>query len=156
MGEDQEWLLINVAFGYCALVIAPEITALYIGDAAISAVEYHFPDEREEDNVSVSRSGDDVTWHTAEKMPEHVGLQYQQAQRRVGKCRTVHEADEALERLNEKPVTIGGRTYAPTEGLEGLLLELADRFRDYMDTTPWWKLQWHLLTRKEAPWLDSP
>ena len=154
VGDDQEWLLINVALGYCTLVIAPETTALDIGEAAIGAIEYHLPDEREEDNVSVSLSGDDVAWHTAERMPEHVGLQYQQAQRLVAKCQTVHEADEALEGLNERPVTIGGRTFAPREGLEGVLLELADRYRDYIEHTPWWTLQWHLLIRKEAPWLD--
>lgn len=57
-----------------------------------------------------------------------------------------------LEQLNDTPLTLGGRKFAPSEGLDGLLLELADDFRHYIEATPWWKLQWHLWTRKR-PWL---
>jgi len=39
--------------------------------------------------------------------------------------------------------------------LEGLLLELSDNFKSYIETTPWWWFQWHLLTRKRSPWLEE-
>jgi hypothetical protein len=65
----------------------------------------------------------------------------------------IHEdATDVLEQLNDTPLTLGGRKFAPSEGLDGLLLELADDFRHYIEATPWWKLQWHLWTRKR-PWL---
>ena len=100
------------------------------------------PDERIEDNVSVSLNPADVSWHTADKMPEHVALRYQQAQAELARCRNVHDAEDALEQLNEKPLNISGRNVAPTQGLEGLLEELAEDFRHYIETTPWWRLQW--------------
>jgi len=56
------------------------------------------------------------------------------------------EADEALERLNERPVTVGGLTLAPREAMEGLLLELSKRYLGYLETTPLWKL-----LRKPSP-----
>lgn len=152
MAGELEWLLVNIEFGYCALVIAPEKTPSYIVEAALTAIEYHMPDDRDEDNVSVSLSGDDVTWHTATKMPEHVGLRYQHAVKLIRKCKNVHDADDALDKLNEKPLTIGSRTFAPTEGLEGLLEELADNFRHYIETTPWWKVWWHAKMDRQ-PWL---
>lgn len=154
IAKASEWLLVNAEFAYCALLIAPRKDALHIGDAAISAVEYHLPADREEDNVSVSRSGDDVSWHTTEKVPEHVAQRCLMACQLIERCRDIHQADEALETLNDTPLTLHGRTFRPTEGLEGLLRELADDFRDYIEHTPWWKLQWHLLTRREAPWLE--
>lgn len=152
VADNSEWLLVNVEFGYCQLVIAPEKTPLHIGDAAIRAIEDHLPEDRDEDNVSVSLSTDDVSWRTATQMPEHVGLRYQEAHKILRKCADIHDADDALEKLNETPLKLHGRTFTPTEGLAGLLLELADNFRHYVETTPWWKLQWHVWTKK-APWL---
>jgi len=55
---NAEWLLVNVEVGYCQLVTAdgPIAPAMIdIGYAAISAIEYHLPDDRDEDNFSVSR-----------------------------------------------------------------------------------------------------
>ncbi len=152
VADKSEWLLVNVEFGYCQLVIAPEKTPLHIGDAAIRAIEDHLPEDRDEDNVSVSLSTDDVSWRTATQMPEHVGLRYQEAHKILRKCADIHDADDALEKLNETPLKLHGRTFTPTEGLAGLLLELADNFRHYVETTPWWKLQWHVWTKK-VPWL---
>lgn len=152
VAEKTEWLLVNVEFGYCAMVIAPEKTPLYIGDAAITVIEYHLPEDRDEDNVSVSLSGDDVTWHTATKMPEHVGLRYQQALKILRKRKDIHDADDALDKLNETPLKLLGRVFAPVEGLEGLLEELADNFRHYIETTPWWKVWWHAKMNRQ-PWL---
>lgn len=145
----------NAEFGYCALVIAPSKDALHIGDAAISTVEHYLPADREQDNVSVSLSGDDVSWHTTEKVPELVGNRCLMACALIERCQDIHQADEALEALNDTPLTLHGRTFSPTEGLEGLLIEPADDFRDYIEHTPWLKLQWHPLTRREAPWLGG-
>lgn len=153
IAKASEWLLVNGEFGYCELVIAPSKDALHIGDTAISAVEYHLPADREEDNVSVSLSGDDVSWHTTEKVPEHVGKRCLMACALFERCRDINQADEALEALNDTPLTLHGRTFTPTEGMEGLLRELADDFRDYIEHTPWWKQCWHRLAGK-APWLD--
>lgn len=150
---ELEWLLVNIEFGYCQLVIAPAKSPAYITEAALTAIEHHMPDERDEDNVSVSLSGDDVTWHTATKMPEHVGLRYQQALKLIKKCKDVHDADDALDKLNDTPLTIGSRSFAPTEGMEGLLEELADNFRHYVETTPWWKVWWHARVDRQ-PWLE--
>jgi hypothetical protein len=111
----QEWLLVNVEFGYCQMVIAPEITPAYIADIALDVIEYHLPDGRDEDNVSVSLNIDDVTWHTAEKMPEHVAKRYQEARQRVARCKSVHDAEDVMERLNDKPLSVNGRTFAPTK-----------------------------------------
>ncbi|MBK5969653.1 hypothetical protein [Thiorhodovibrio litoralis] len=151
---DQEWLLVNVECGYCQLVIAPEKTPIYIADVALNAIEVHLPSDRDEDNVSASLSGDDVSWHTAEVMPKHVALRYAEARKRIGRCKDVHDAEDVLEQLNAKPLTINGRTFAPTEALEGLLLELADRFRQYNQTTPWWKQWWHAKAGCQ-PWLEQ-
>jgi len=62
---------------------------------------------------------------------------------------------EKLERLNDTPLTVVGRRFTPTEGLEGLLLEFADDFRRYIDTTPWWKV-WLDAKRDRQPWLARP
>lgn len=152
VADNSEWLLVNVEFGYCQLVIAPEKTALHIGDAAIRAIENHLPEDRDEDNVSVSLSTDDVSWHTATQMPEHVAQRYQRALQVLRKSKDVHEADDALDKLNEIPINLHGRSFAPTEGLEGLLLELADNFRHYVETTPWWKVWWHAKMDRQ-PWV---
>ena len=156
VADKPEWLLVNVEFGYCQLVIAPEKTPIYIGDAAITVIENHLPEARDDDNVSVSLSGDDISWHTANKMPEHVTKRYQQAVALLRSCKDLNDADDALDGLNDLPLTIGGKVFAPVEGLEGLLLELADDYRSYIESTPWWKLQWHIWTRKEAPWIKAP
>ena len=153
VADNSEWLLVNVEFGYCQLVIAPEKTPIHIADAAITAIEYHLPEGRDDDNVSVSLSGDDVSWHTADQMPEHAAQRYQQALRRVRTYLDIHAADDALDRLNATPLTIGSKTFTPTEGLEGVLLALADAYRTYIETTPWWKQQWHFLTKGDAPWV---
>lgn len=145
---EQGWLLVNVEFGYCELVVEHSKTAADIEAAVLDVIEYHPPDDREEDNVSVSFDPVDITWHIADKMPEHVGLRYQQALKRLRKCKDISDAEDALESLNDTPLTIGGRTFAPTEGLEGLLKELADNFKHYIETTPWWKVRWHLRTKK--------
>ena len=152
VADNSEWLLVNVEFGYCQLVIAPEKTALHIGDAAIRAIENHLPEDRDEDNVSVSLSTDDVSWHTATQMPEHVAQRYQRALQVLRKSKDVHEADDALDKLNEIPINLHGRTFTPTEGLAGLLLELADNFRHYVETTPWWKVWWHAKMDRQ-PWV---
>lgn len=149
--EQSAWLLINVEFGFCQLVETPNAAALSVEEAAILAIDHHLPVDRDEDSVSFRPS--DVTWHTAEKIPEHVGMRYRQAQQLLGKCIDRFDPEEAMDRLNTKPLTLGGRTFAPVEGLEGLLLELANDFRHYIETTPWWKLQWHMWTRRAA-WLE--
>ncbi|MCG5496585.1 hypothetical protein [Ectothiorhodospira variabilis] len=150
----QEWLLVNVEFGYCAInTLRENNTAMSIGVSALLAIEYHMPEDREEYNVSVSRGCDCVTWHTAEKMPAHVGDRYLRARKRLKKCKTIGQAEDELEKLNEIPLTLGGRTFAPTRGVEGLLRDLADAFRDYIETTPWWKVRWHLWTNR-SPWLE--
>ncbi len=152
VADKSEWLLVNIEFGYCQLVIAPDKTPNHIADAAISAIEHHLPDDRDEDNVSVSLSRDDVSWHTATQMFEHVGLRYQEALKILRKCSDIHNADDALEKLNETPLKLHGRSFTPTEGLEGLLLELAENYRHYVETTPWWKVWWHAKTDRQ-PWL---
>ncbi len=151
----SEWLLVNVEFGYCQLVTADgpitdgsiASSMIDISDAAISAIEAHLPDD--EDNVSVSLSG--VTLHTADKIPEHVASRYMQAVKAVSKCN--YDAEDVIDKLNDTPITIGGRTFAPTEGLEGLLLELSDKFKHYMENTPWWKVRWHMW-KDRTPWLE--
>lgn len=152
VADKSEWLLVNIEFGYCQLVIAPDKTPNHIADAAISAIEHHLPDDRDEDNVSVSLSRDDVSWHTATQMLEHVGLRHQEALKILRKCSDIHNADDALEKLNETPLKLHGRSFTPTEGLEGLLLELAENYRHYVETTPWWKVWWHAKTDRQ-PWL---
>jgi len=68
IANAQEWLLVNVEFGYCAL--ADSGSAADIERAALAAIDLHLPDERNDDNVSVSFNPDDSSWHTADKMPE--------------------------------------------------------------------------------------
>ena len=36
VADNSEWLLVNVEFGYCQLVIAPDKTPNHIADAAVS------------------------------------------------------------------------------------------------------------------------
>lgn len=153
VAQEPEWLLVNIEFGYCKLVIAPEKTAHDIADAAIMVIECHLPDDRQQDSDSVSLQLQDISWHTAAKKPKHVAQRYRRALKLIRKCRDRFDVAEALERLNETPLRLYGRTCTPTEGLEGLLLELADNSRRYRQTTPWWKLQWHLWTQKQAPWV---
>ena len=131
---------------------ASEKAPSYVEQALLNAIESHLSDDRDEYSVSVSLNPGDITWHTADKMPEHVGLRYQQAQQRIRSFKDRWDAVDEIERLNEKPLTIGGRTFAPTEGLQGLLEELADNFRHYVETTPWWKAWWDA-TRDRQPWL---
>ena len=150
VADTHEWLLINVEFGYCDLVESG--SAADIEQAVLDAIDLHLPDDREEDNVSVSFDPDDISWHTADKMPEHVGLRYQQALELMRKCKDHLDATDEIERLNDTPLILGGRTFSPTEGLEGLLLELADNFSQYVKTTPWWKVWWHARVDRQ-PWL---
>ena len=100
VADKSEWLLVNVEFGYCQLVIAPETSPVYITEAALTAIEHHMPDDRDEVNVSISRSGGDVSWHTADTMPVHVAERYQQAMQRLSKCKDVHDAEDVLDELN--------------------------------------------------------
>ena len=151
MVGELEWLLINVEFGYCELVVSGKVAA-DIEEAVLDTIEGHLPEDRDDDNVSVTFDLDDVTWHTADKMPEHVGLRYQQSLKCIRGYKDRWDAADEIERLNEKPLTIGSRTFAPTEGLEGLLEELADNFRHYIETTPWWKVWWHAKMDRQ-PWL---
>ena len=151
VADNSEWLLVNVEFGYCDLV-GKGNAAVDIEEAVLDVIDCHQPYERDDDNVSVSFDPGDITWHTATKMPEHVGLRYQQALKLIRKYKDRWDAVDEIERLNEKPLTIGGRTFAPTEGLQGLLEELADNFRHYVETTPWWKAWWDA-TRDRQPWL---
>ncbi len=154
VATQQVWLLVNIEFGYCELLDAPENTSADIEQCLLDVIERHLPDDREEDNVSVSLNPADVSWHTADKIPVHVGIRYQQATDVLHKCKDICDAEDALETFNDTEITIGSRTFAPADGLNGLLEELADRFRQYIETTPWWKLQWHLLIGKR-PWLNE-
>ena len=135
-----------------SLANASEKASSYVEQALLNAIESHLPDDRDEDSVSVSLNPGDITWHTADKMPEHVGLRYQEAHKILRKCADIHDADDALEKLNETPLKLHGRTFTPTEGLAGLLLELADNFRHYVETTPWWKVWWHAKMDRQ-PWV---
>jgi|GEM_PF-878167 len=150
IANAREWLLVNVEFGYCAL--ADSGSAADIEEAALAAIDLHLPDERTDDNVSVSFNPDDTSWHTADKMPEHVAKRYQQALKQIRKCMDSLDAEDEIEQLNDTPLTVGGRTFIPAEGLEGLLLELVDHFSHYAKTTPWWKVWWHAKADQQ-PWL---
>lgn len=152
VADKSEWLLVNAEFGYCRLANASEKASSYVEQALLNAIESHLSDDRDEYSVSVSLNPGDITWHTADKMPEHVGLRYQQVLQRIRSFKDRWDAIDEIERLNDTPLNIGGRTFAPTEGLEGLLLELADDFRHYIETTPWWKQQWHIW-KKKVTWL---
>jgi hypothetical protein len=57
------------------------------------------------------------------------------------------------EQLKDTQLTISGSTFAPAEGMDGLLLELADNYRHYIDSTAWYRRQWDLLTGKRS-WMD--
>ena len=128
-------------------------TAADIEQALLDVIELHLPDEHEQDNVSVSWNPNQITWHTADKIPEHVGQRYQQALALLDSCVDTLAAHDALEQLNDTQLTISGSTFVPAEGLDGLLLELADNYRQYKDTTAWYKRQWDWLTGKR-PWMD--
>lgn len=150
IANEQEWLLVNAEFGYCAL--ADTGSAPDIERAALDAIDLHLPDEREDDKVSVSFNPDSIRWHTAAKMPEHVAKRYEQALKQIRKCSNCHDAEDEIEQLNDTALTVGGRTFTPAEGLEGLLLELADHYSHYIKTTPWWKVWWHAKADRQ-PWL---
>jgi hypothetical protein len=152
VANQNEWLLVNIEFGYCDLVEINDVTE--IKQSVLDSIEYHLPDDRDEDNVSVSFDPDDISWHTASKMPEHVAQRYQQVVKLMHKCKDHFDAADAIERLNDTNIKIHGRTFTPREGLEGLLLELADNYQHYIETTPWWKLYWHAWTNK-SPWLEQ-
>lgn len=110
------------------------------------------PDERDEDNVSVSLDPFDVTWMESDRLPIHVGIRIHEAELALATCPDLLDAEDLVEGLNQKPLKVFGRVFAPEDGLEGLLAELADNFRHYIDTTHPLKLWWHLLIRKR-PWL---
>lgn len=150
VANAQEWLLVNVEFGYCDLVESDSATD--IEQSALDAIDLHLPTDRDDDNVSVSFNPDYISWHTADKMPEHVAKRYQQALTLIRQCENHLDAADEIEQLNETPLTLGGRTFSPAEGLEGLLLELADNFSYYVKTTPWWKVWWHARLDRQ-PWL---
>jgi hypothetical protein len=150
---EQEWLLVNVEFGYVELLGDNIRAASDIEHAVLDIIERHLPDEHVQDNVSVSWNPNQITWHTADKITPFVGSRYQQALALLDECRDITAAEDALEHLNDTQLTISGRTFAPAEGLDGLLLELADNYRHYIDSTAWYKQQWDLLTGKR-PWLD--
>lgn len=150
VAKTQEWLLINVEFGYCDLIESNHAEDLE--QAVLDVIDLHLPDDREEDNVSVSFDPDDVSWHSADKMPEHVAQRYQQALEQTRRCKDSLQAEDEIEHLNHTPLTIGGRTFSPVEGLVGLLLELADCYHHYIETTPWWKVWWHAKVDHQ-PWL---
>lgn len=149
---EQSWLLINMEFGFCELVEG--ITADDIEQSVLDVIELHLPHGRDEDNISVSFDPDHISWHTTDKLPDHAAQRYELVRKRLAKCKDLYMAEEAIDKLNLTPLTLHGRKFAPVDGLSGLLLELADKFRHYIETAPWWKLQWHLITRKTTPWLD--
>lgn len=155
VADEQVWLLVNVEFGYVELLADESCKAADIEQAVLDVIELHLPDKDEQDNVSVSLNPDEITWHTADKIPEHVGQRYQQALALLDECLDIDAAHDALEQLNDTQLTISGsgRTFAPADGLDGLLLELADNYLHYIDSTPWYKQQWDLLTGKR-PWMD--
>lgn len=150
VADEQVWLLVNVEFGYVELLEGENCTAEAIEHAVLDVIEYHLPDEQEEDNVSVSLDPDSITWHTSDKILEQVGQRYQDALALLGTCLDIDAASDALEKLNDTTWVDSG--FTPSQCVEGLLLELADNYRHYIDTTPWWKLQWVLL-RGKRPWL---
>jgi hypothetical protein len=51
VANKQEWMLVNIEFGYCDLVESGN--AADIEQAVLDSIEHHLPDDREEDNVSV-------------------------------------------------------------------------------------------------------
>lgn len=151
LADEQVWLLVNAEFGYVELLEQVDFSAEAIEQALLDVIELHLPDE-DELNVSVSLDPDDITWHTADKIPEHVAQRYQQALLLLDSCADILAALHALEQLNNTAWTVSGRTFAPSEGMEGLLAELADDYRHYKGTTAWYKRQWDLL-RGKRPWL---
>ena len=154
VGHEHVWLLINGELGYISLIVADPVTADAIDHAAVETIEFLLPDDREDDNVSVSLDPADVSWHKSDRMPVHVGVRYDEALQLLARQRDLGHAEDALDDLNREQLLVNGRTFAPEVGLEGLLEELADNFRHYMETTPWWKLWWHVWTKK-TPWLDE-
>jgi hypothetical protein len=111
VADSQEWLLINVEFGYCDLIESNHAEDLE--QAVLDVIDLHLPDNREEDNVSVSFDPDDVSWHSADKMPEHVAQRYQQALKQTRRCKDSLQAEDEIEHLNHTPLTIGGCTFTP-------------------------------------------
>jgi len=63
VGQHTVWLLIDAAFGYVVLVDAEPVTADQIDLAGVETIDYLLPEDREEDNVSVSLDPSDVSWH---------------------------------------------------------------------------------------------
>jgi len=122
VADEQVWLLVIVEFGYVELLADDSCTASNIEQAVLDVIELHLPDEDEQNNVSVSLKPNQITWHTADKIPEHVGQRYQQALALLDSCRNIDAAELALEQLNNAQLTINERTFAPAEGLDGLLL----------------------------------
>jgi hypothetical protein len=100
VADEQVWLLVNVEFGYVELLADDNCTAADIEQAVLDVIELHQPDKDEQDNVSVRWNPDERTWHTADKIPEHVGPRYQQALALLDKCRDIDAAHDALEQLN--------------------------------------------------------
>jgi len=155
VANKQQWVLINVAFGFVQLVEEDEADTIAnaVEKAVFDAIELALPNDREQDNVSVSFNPDDVLWHIAGKMPTHVGQQYQRVEKALRRCNDLYQVDSALEKINTMPLAINDRHIVPEEGFYGVLLELADRFRDYRQTMPWWRQLWHMGTKK-IPWID--
>lgn len=152
VASAQGWLLVNVDFGYCDLV--KSVSAADIEWSVLDTIELHLPDDRERDNVSVSFNPADISWHSGGRMSEHVAQRYQQALKQISQCNDFFDAEDKIEQLNNIPLAIGGRRFSPIEGLEGVLLELADNFSHYIETTPWWKAWWHAKIDHQ-PWLGQ-
>jgi hypothetical protein len=148
------WLLIDAAFGYVVLVDAEPVTADQIDLAGVETIDYLLPEDREEDNVSVSLDPSDVSWHESEQITVHVGNRYHEAELLLAKQPDMAHAEDALEKLNSKLLEVNGGTFAPIVGLAGLLVEFADNYRHYIETTPWWKVRWHMW-KDRTPWLEE-
>ena len=122
VADEQVWLLVNVEFGYVELLADDNCRASDIEQAVLDVIELHLPDEHQQDKVSVSWNPNQITWHTADKIPEHVRQRYQQALALLDSCRSIDAAEDALEQLNNTQLTMNGSTFAPAVGMDGLLL----------------------------------
>ncbi|NCC86150.1 MAG: hypothetical protein EOM03_18920 [Clostridia bacterium] len=147
VGKHANWLIINANLGYTSLVEAPD-SAADIEGAIISIIREHLPNASAELQANNRPGPKDFIWSEAAGYPKHVVRRLNEVGRIILKKPNPKQNRAAILALNNKKVSINGRSFTPVEGLTGLLTEIAVNPPEYLENTGTLKRLWNRLIGK--------
>ena len=143
---DEAYLRCLEQLGY--LILADKEQSLE--EAIVSEIDYLEPEGAV---ASIDPNPDNITWGLLPSYPKQIKPRINKGVSILRKCPDLTVAEEEIEKLNQKPVTIMDRTFTPMEGLTGFINELQACYEHYHEKTGALRMLWNALTGK-TPWAD--